>query len=73
MSDLRKRSSVNPSNKQDMNSNKRMGVYLGEVMDTADVTKTGSLRVFVAALARDKKDQNGYFDCIWSSPFVISF
>jgi len=70
MSDLRKRSSVNPSNKQDMNSNKRMGVYLGEVMDTADVTKTGSLRVFIAALARDKKDQNGYFDCIWSSPFA---
>jgi len=70
MTDTRKQSQNNPVNKENIKSSLRMGVYLGEVIDTGDVTKTGSLRVFIAALAKSKNDSAGFFDCIWSSPFA---
>jgi len=60
----------NPGNKKLLQSSSRSGIYLGEVMGSSDITKTGTLTVFVASLAKNKEDSNGYFECIWSSPFA---
>jgi len=68
--DSSKQSTNNPINRKQLRTSKRAGIYLGEVMATTDITKTGTLTVFIASLAKNKEDKNGYFECIWSSPFA---
>jgi uncharacterized protein (DUF2345 family) len=53
-----------------MSQSPLLGVYLGEVMDTKDLSRTGRIRVFIASLAKDKSKAENYVDCQWSSPFA---
>ena len=48
------------------------GVYIGQVTATKDISRTGRIQVFIAALAKDKSSNDGLFDCSWSSPFAGS-
>lgn len=70
MASLNKTSKVNPENTKEMMKGSRFGIYMGEVVSTSDVSRTGRIRVYVAALGKDKSKPHGYFDCIWVSPFA---
>lgn len=48
------------------------GVYIGQVTATKDISRTGRIQVFIAALAKDKSSNDGLFDATWSSPFAGS-
>ena len=72
MSNKNKSSVRNPENRRDQDRGARHGIYLGEVVSSKDVSRTGRLRVFVAAFGKDKSKTHGYFDCIWVSPFAGS-
>lgn len=66
------RTRKNDQKAQQLESNPLYGIYQGEVTRTDDKTRTGTLQVFIAALAKDKKDPAGYIECKWTSPFAGS-
>lgn len=70
MSDNSLISSTNPETRKDNAKDPTLGIYLGEVIDTKDLSRTGKIKVFVAALNKDKTNTSGRYDCMWSSPFA---
>jgi hypothetical protein len=54
--------------------NPASGIYIGEVVTTADPALNGRLNVYIPALHKDKSDDKSvaYFNCIFSSPFAGS-
>jgi GH24 family phage-related lysozyme (muramidase) len=49
-----------------------LGIYLGEVTSTKDLERMGRVQVFISALSKDKEQNTGLYDCLWSSPFAGS-
>ena len=70
MVNLNKTSRNNPEQEKTRKKHNRAGIYMGEVISTKDVSRTGRIRVFVASLGKDKSTSSGNFDCIWVSPFA---
>lgn len=62
----------NDQQAEQLESKPLYGIYQGEVTRTDDTSRTGTLQVFVAALAKDKTDPAGYLECTWTSPFAGS-
>ena len=69
---INKKSNNNPKTKQRVGSNRISGIYIGEVINTIDVSRTGRIKVFISTLSQEKNDKSGYFDAIWTSPFAGS-
>jgi hypothetical protein len=57
---------------EQIETNPLYGIYQGEVTRTDDTSRTGTIQVFIAALAKDKTDPAGYRECTWVSPFAGS-
>ena len=57
---------------EQLETNPLYGIYQGEVTRTDDTSRTGTIQVFIAALAKDKTDPAGYRECTWVSPFAGS-
>jgi uncharacterized protein (DUF2345 family) len=62
----------NPVEKDAQATNPVLGIYMAEVVSTKDVSRTGRLQVFIAALSKEKLTASGYFDAVWTSPFAGS-
>lgn len=67
---LNKQSNKNPRQKIQELKDPTYGIFMGEVISTVDVSRTGRLQVFVPALSQDSQTKTGYFEAIWSSPFA---
>lgn len=50
----------------------KLGIYVGKVTSTKDLSRTGRMQVFIASLAKDPTGTEGYYDCVWTSPFAGS-
>jgi len=61
---------TNPIGKR--NDDPVFGIYIAEVIATKDVSRTGTIKVFVPAIGKDKNTGTGYFDATWTSPFAGS-
>lgn len=67
-----RQSRSNPAQKRRMDSSPKLGIYVGKVTSTKDLSRTGRMQVFIASLAKDPTGTEGYYDCIWTSPFAGS-
>ena len=45
---------------------------MGKVTSTKDLSRTGRVEVFIAELAKDPTATDGYYNCVWTSPFAGS-
>lgn len=63
-------SNRNPETKKVDRKDPTWGIYVGEVINTKDLSRTGRIQVFISALSKDKESTGGRFDCIWTSPFA---
>lgn len=70
MADLSRTSRNNPESKKDQTKDPTYGVFVGEVISTKDLSRTGRIQVFISALSKDKTNPSGRFDCVWTSPFA---
>ena len=63
----------NPRDKLRENAELDHGIYLAEVIvRPKDDTHSGRIPVYIAMLAKDRNDPNGYYNAYWSSPFAGS-
>lgn len=63
----------NPVDKLRENAELDHGIYLAEVIvRPKDDTHSGRIPVYIAMLAKDRDDPNGYYNAYWSSPFAGS-
>lgn len=53
-----------------LNKRSLLGIFLAEVVDTKDVSRTGRVQVFVPALEGSRSNTTSYITCRWSSPFA---
>lgn len=67
-----RQSRKNPAQKRLLNSTPKLGIYVGKVTSTKDLSRTGRMQVFIASLAKDPTGTEGYYDCVWTSPFAGS-
>lgn len=72
MANSNRASRINPGQRRWRKEERRFGIYMGEVVSTKDVSRTGRIRVYIAAFGKDKSSPAGSFDCIWVSPFAGS-
>lgn len=70
MTDLTRTSNKNPETKKTAEKDPTHGVFIGEVISTKDLSRTGRIQVFISALSKDKTNPSGRFDCVWTSPFA---
>lgn len=70
MTDNSRSSSRNPTTKRDAQKDPTYGVFVGEVVSTKDLSRTGRIQVFISALSKDKSTPSGRVDCVWTSPFA---
>lgn len=57
---------------QQTESSPLYGIYQGEIRRTDDFTRKGTIQVFIDALSKDPRSNNGVFECTWTSPFAGS-
>ena len=69
---INKSSNKNPNMKERNERAYLSGVYLAEIINNIDVSRTGRVQVFIAALTIDNLGKTGYHDAIWTSPFAGS-
>lgn len=65
-------SSRNPTRRVSNLTDPVLGIFMAEVMSTKDISRTGRIQVFIAAMGKEKQGASGYFDAIWTSPFAGS-
>ncbi len=70
MTDNSRISNSNPETRKDAAKDPTHGIYIGEVMGTKDLSRTGRIDVFISALGKDKTNTAARFQCIWTSPFA---
>ena len=71
-SNIHRKTNKNPRQKVQELKDPTYGIFMAEVISTKDISRTGRLEVYVAALAQDKNTKSGYFYAIWTSPFAGS-
>lgn len=71
-SNIHRQTNKNPRQKVQELKDPTYGIFMAEVISTKDISRTGRLEVYVAALAQDKNTKSGYFYAIWTSPFAGS-
>lgn len=69
---IHKSSNKNPNMKERNQKAYLNGIYVAEIINNIDVSRTGRVQVFVAALTIDDSGKSGYFDAVWTSPFAGS-
>ena len=69
---IHKSSNKNPNMKERNEKAYLNGIYVAEIINNIDVSRTGRVQVFVAALTIDDSGKSGYFDAVWTSPFAGS-
>ncbi len=69
---IHKRSNKNPNMKERNKKTYLNGIYVAEIINNIDVSRTGRVQVFIAALTIDDSGKSGYFDAVWTSPFAGS-
>lgn len=69
---INKTSNKNPNMKERNQKAYLNGVYVAEIINNIDVSRTGRVQVFISALTIDDSGKSGYFDAIWTSPFAGS-
>lgn len=70
MADNSRISNRNPETRKDDAKDPTHGIYIGEVMGTKDLSRTGRIDVFISSLGKDKTNTAARFQCIWTSPFA---
>jgi GH24 family phage-related lysozyme (muramidase) len=63
-------STNNPETRKDAKRDPTYGIYIGTVISTKDLSRTGRILVFIAALGKDPEDPNARYSCTWTSPFA---
>ena len=69
---IHKSSNKNPNMKERNQKAYLNGIYVAEIINNIDVSRTGRVQVFIAALTIDDSGKSGYFDAVWTSPFAGS-
>ena len=69
---INKSSNKNPNMKERNERAYLNGIYVAEIISNMDITRTGRVQVFIAALTLDQEGTKGFFDAIWTSPFAGS-
>ena len=69
---INKSSNKNPNMKERNERAYLSGIYVAEIISNLDITRTGRVQVFIAALTLDQEGTKGFFDAIWTSPFAGS-
>lgn len=63
-------SNKNPEVKKDSSRDPTYGIFIGEVISTKDLSRTGRIQVFISALGKDKTSTSSRYECTWTSPFA---
>ena len=53
-----------------LNKRSLLGIFQAEVVNVKDLSRTGRMQVFVAALDGSRANTGSYITCKWSSPFA---
>lgn len=69
---IHKSSNKNPNMKERSEKTYLNGIYVAEIINNIDISRTGRVQVFISALTIDDQGKSGYFDAIWTSPFAGS-
>lgn len=69
---IHRSSNKNPNMKERSEKTYLNGIYVAEIINNIDISRTGRVQVFIAALTIDDQGKSGYFDAIWTSPFAGS-
>ena len=69
---IHKSSNKNPNMKERNEKTYLNGIYVAEIINNIDISRTGRVQVFISALTIDDQGSSGYFDAIWTSPFAGS-
>lgn len=72
MTNIYKQSKKGTKARENLTKIPRGGIYLGKVTSTKDISRTGRIEVFIAELAKDPTSTDGYYSCVWTSPFAGS-
>ena len=72
MANPNKQNKRNSSFKQVMRNNPLFGIYIGEVISTKDLGRSGMIKVEIPSIGKDTEFTAQQFDCMWTSPFAGS-